>query len=97
MPTTSKLLPKADAATGAAADDADLEIPELGDDFFDNAVVGKHYFEMMKGSNVVCVHPDLLDDFPNEKAVNDALRLVQQLRHLLAPAKGRPKAKRKTA
>ena len=96
MPATSKPLSKADAATGAAADDADLDIPELGEEFFKNAVVGKYYFEMMQGSNVVRVHPDLLDDFPNEKAVNDALRLVQQLRHLLAPAKEPAKAKRKT-
>ena len=81
----------------AVDDDSDLDIPELPPGAFKNAVVGKYYFEMMQGSNVVRVHPDLLEDFPNEKAVNDALRLVKQLRSLLTPPREQPKSKRKTA
>ena len=66
-------------------EDDDLEIPQLDDEFFKNAVVGKHYEAMMSNSNVVRIAPDLRHDFPNEQAVNDALRTLVQLRRLLTP------------
>jgi hypothetical protein len=69
----------------------ELEIPPLSPGFFRRAVQGKYYSEMMNGSNVVRIAPDLVKIFPNERTVNDALRLVKQLRDV-----GKP-ARRKTA
>lgn len=77
---------KSNAPT-AASDD----IPELPASFFKNAVRGKYYSRMMEGSNVVRIAPDLVSDFPNEEVVNEALRLVKQLRQV-----GKPR-RRKTA
>ena len=37
-------------------------------------VRGKHYEQYQKGANVVLLAPDVAAVFPNEKAVNDALR-----------------------
>jgi hypothetical protein len=51
-----------------------LEIPELGPEFFANAVMGKYYARTMARSNVVRIAPDLCQAFPNEAAVNQALR-----------------------
>jgi outer membrane protein assembly factor BamD (BamD/ComL family) len=64
------------------ANDDDLEIPELPRVFFKNAVRGKYYAKAMQGSNVVRIAPDLVQDFPNEEVVNEALRLVKQLRQV---------------
>ncbi len=86
MPTTSKRSPKAAAPTDAAKAGAgvpDDESPELDAAFFENAEVGKYYFEMMRGSNVVRIAPDLIEQFPNEQSVNDALRLLAGLRRVL--------------
>jgi hypothetical protein len=69
----------------------ELEIPPISTEFFKRAAHGKHYRAMMKGSNVVRIAPDLTKIFPNERTVNDALRLVKQLRDL-----GKP-PRRKTA
>ena len=82
MPTISKPSRKAGDAK-AAADDADLDAPELDDEFFETAVVGKHYFEAMRESNVVRIEADVAEHFPNERAVNDALRTLIGLRRIL--------------
>ena len=67
----------------------DDESPELDAAFFENAEVGKYYFEMMRGSNVVRIAPDLIEQFPNEQRVNDTLRLLAGLRRVLtAPVVG---------
>ena len=63
--------------------DDDLEIPELGPEFFDNAVMGRHYAKMMERSNVVRIAPDISRVFPNEAAVNHALRELIRIRETL--------------
>jgi len=39
-------------------------------------VRGKYYKRVMQSSNVVRLDPDVAKVFPNEKSVNDALRLL---------------------
>ncbi len=43
-------------------------------------VQGKHAKRYQAGSNLVLLAPDVAEEFPSEKAVNDALRLVIRLR-----------------
>jgi len=72
----------------------DLEIPELGPDFFANAVMGKNYARAMVRSNVVRIAPDLCDAFPNEVTVNQALRELLKFNEALksiTPVKSRRK------
>jgi len=45
-------------------------------------VQGKHVKRYREGTNLVLLAPDVAGAFPNKKAVNDALRLVIQLRQL---------------
>ena len=42
-------------------------------------VRGKYYRRYQEGTNVVLLEPDVAKAFPNEAAVNDALRLVIRL------------------
>ena len=73
-------------------------MPELGDEFFARAVTGRHYFDAMRGSNVVRIAPDLLEQFPDERSVNDALRLLAGLRRVLnAPRPTRSDGGKRTA
>ena len=44
-----------------------------------HAVRGKYAERYKAGTNLVLLAPDVADAFPNEQAVNDALRLVMQL------------------
>ena len=44
-----------------------------------NAVRGKYAERYRKGTNLILLEPELLKFFPNEKAVNDTLRLVIEL------------------
>ena len=67
-------------------DDADLEIPELPPDFFQNGVMGKYYDEYRK-SHMVRLEADVARGFDGEQAVNDALRALIRLRRDLPPAK----------
>jgi hypothetical protein len=68
-------------------------MPELGGDFFRRAVRGKYFSRMMAKSNIVRIAPDLIEDFPNESAVNEALRAYRQLRiafeQVARPSRGR--------
>ncbi len=68
-------------------------MPELGPDFFRRAVRGKYFDKVMEKSNVVRIASDLLSDFPNEAAVNEALRSYLQLRlafeQIGKPARGK--------
>ena len=45
-------------------------------------VQGKYAMRYKEGTNAVLLAPDVASEFPNDKAVNDALRLVIQLRQL---------------
>ena len=42
-------------------------------------VRGKYAAQYSEGTNLVLLEPDVASAFPNEKAVNDALRLVMKL------------------
>ena len=44
-----------------------------------HAVRGKYAARYKAGTNLVLLAPDVAEAFPNEQAVNDALRLVMQL------------------
>lgn len=44
-----------------------------------HAVRGKYAERYKAGTNLVLLAPDVAEAFPNEQAVNDALRLVMQL------------------
>lgn len=65
------------------AEDDDLEISELGPDFFANAVMGKYYARTMAQSNMVRIARDLSAAFPNEIAVNQALRELLKFKETL--------------
>jgi hypothetical protein len=49
---------------------------------FKNGVRGKHAERYRQGTNVVLLDPDVAKAFPNARTVNEALRLVIQLREL---------------
>lgn len=46
------------------------------------AVRGKYAKQFHAGTNLVLLDPDVLKAFRNERAVNDALRLVIELRRI---------------
>lgn len=46
------------------------------------AVRGKYAQRYRAGTNLVLLEPDVAKEFPNERAVNEALRLVLQLRRI---------------
>jgi len=58
------------------SNDDDLEIPEIRD--FSGGVVGKYYSSHGVQGKTVILDPDVLREFPDSKAVNDALRRVIQ-------------------
>ncbi len=47
-----------------------------------DGVRGKYAQQYHAGTNLVLLEPDIAKAFPNEKAVNDALRLVMKLNKL---------------
>jgi hypothetical protein len=62
------------------------------------AVRGKHAKQYHAGTNLVLLDPDVRRAFQSERAVNDALRLVIQLRKVGGAGKDRPsKAKSPTS
>ena len=46
---------------------------------FSKGVRGKYYDRAKQGTNVAMIAPDLLDTFPDSKAVNEALRSLKQI------------------
>jgi len=48
--------------------------PEYHRDDFGHGIRGKHYDDYKSGTNLVLLSPDVALMFPDEKAVNDALR-----------------------
>ncbi len=44
-----------------------------------DGVRGKYAEQYKKGTNLVLLEPDVAHAFPNDKAVNEALRLVMQI------------------
>ncbi|MBI5303069.1 MAG: hypothetical protein HY868_13120 [Chloroflexi bacterium] len=51
------------------------------------SVRGKYAARYRAGTNLVLLEPDIAKAFPDEKAVNDALRLVIQLTKVSKPSK----------
>ena len=47
-----------------------------------NGVQGKYADRFQEGSNLVLLDSDVMETFPNDKAVNEALRLVIKLTKL---------------
>ncbi len=57
--------------------DLDDELrPEYDETLLKNGVRGKYAEQYAAGTNIVRLDPDVADAFPNEKAVNEALRFV---------------------
>lgn len=52
-----------------------------------NGVQGKYADRYREGTNLVLLAPDVVEDFPTEESVNEALRLVIRLRKLPGAAK----------
>ena len=52
-----------------------------------DGVQGKYAQLYKKGTNLVLLEPDVAKAFKNEKVVNEALRLVIQLKNLSMPKK----------
>jgi hypothetical protein len=53
-------------------------------------VRGKYAKRYEQGTNLVLLSPDVARNFPNDEAVNEALRLVIQLKNI--PGRGKRKA-----
>ena len=58
----------------------DYVLRERTDLDFSKAVRGKYSKAMQNGSNIVLIDLDLLDMFPNQEAVNEALRTLKEQR-----------------
>ena len=60
--------------------------PEYGETLLKNGIRGKYAGQYAAGTNIVRLEPDVAAAFPNEDAVNEALRFVLKLmedaRHL---------------
>ncbi len=70
--------------------DADDDLcPEykLGD-LLKDGVQGKYVERLRSGSNLVLLDPEVAKAFPDEQAVNDALRLVIELTKIPSAKKG---------
>ena len=71
--------------TDAILSDDELR-PEYDDTLLKNGIRGKYARQYAAGTNIVRLAPDVADAFPNEEAVNEALRFVLKLmedtRHL---------------
>lgn len=55
---------------------------------------GKYVERFRQGTNLVLLEPDIAAVFPNEQAVNDALRLVIELTRIPTSPKKKARAKR---
>jgi hypothetical protein len=59
----------------------EYDLPEL----LKEGVRGKYANRYREGTNLALLAPDVAAGFPDEKAVNDALRLVMQLAQIPRP------------
>jgi hypothetical protein len=68
--------------------------PEYDFSALKGAVRGKYYRRALRESNVVLLEPDVARAFPNDKAVNEALRALLNLAnkrvHTRTPRSSRP-------
>lgn len=79
-------------------------MPETGDalreeydlrELLKPGVRGEYAKRFREGTNLVLLAPDVAEAFPTEDSVNDALRLVIQLRTIPSVQKKKPGARRK--
>ena len=63
---------------GASSSGDELR-PEYDESVFENAERGEYARRYAAGTNIVRLAPDVAAAFPDEKAVNDALRFVKQI------------------
>lgn len=61
--------------------------PEYDFEGLGPGVRGKHYARLMAKSNVVRIAPDLAKAFPNERAVNEALRQLLEIAQRNVPTR----------
>ncbi len=61
---------------------------------FGTGIKGKYYHDYVKGANLVLIHPDIIEAFPTEESVNNALRgLIQLAKKTIRVKKTRKKHK----
>ena len=53
--------------------------PEYDEKLLKNGIRGKYAKQYAAGTNIVRLEPDVAAAFPNEKAVNEALRFVLKM------------------
>lgn len=53
--------------------------PEYDEALFQGAERGKYAERFQAGTNIVRLHADVAESFPDERSVNEALRFLQQL------------------
>lgn len=53
--------------------------PEYDETLLKNGARGKYAEQYAAGTNIVCLAPDVVAAFPNEEAVNEALRFVLRI------------------
>ena len=58
--------------------------PEYSEELIRSGVRGKYAARYREGTNLVPIDPDLMQDFPDSEAVNDALREYKRFRADLA-------------
>jgi hypothetical protein len=70
--------------------DDELEIPPTPPGFFRSGVMGKYY----RGPKVrvVMLDADVAKEFPDGRAVNEALRTLREIRRLMTPDKRKKSA-----
>ncbi len=61
--------------------------PEYDFEALGPGIRGKHYARLMAKSNVVRIAPDLTKAFPNERAVNEALRQLLEIAQRNVPTR----------
>lgn len=60
-------------------------------------VRGKYYKQAIAGTNLVLLEPDVARAFPDSRAVNRALRMLQEIATRSSKGKLSPDARRRTA
>lgn len=61
--------------------------PEYDFEALGPGIRGKHYARLMAKSNLVRIAPDLAKAFPNERAVNEALRQLLEIAQRNVPTR----------
>ncbi|MDE0638503.1 MAG: hypothetical protein OXI43_21890 [Candidatus Poribacteria bacterium] len=56
-------------------------LPEYDETLLKNGIRGKYAERYAAGTNIVHLDPDVADAFPNEEAVNEALRSILKERN----------------